>query len=183
MSEDGSAGEVEESEWTWDCSGERPKRVRRRKVPLWGKAESGKASPCTLSACGGEGGERYAGAPVGGASADDLAGRQAEEIPELPEAGLGTEGHADRGEGLKSEENELGERQAEIVSGKEAPQSPAGNTEAAGVAGKAPKEEALPGGEIPQREKEPWRYDPYEVSRKIREAEKARRMRRRQIDV
>ena len=94
-----------------------------------------------------------------------------------------TEGHADWSEGLRSEENELGEQQAEIVTGKEAPQPPAGNTEAAGAAGKAPKEEAMPGDEIPQREKEPWRYDPYEVSRKIREAEKARRMRRRQIDV
>jgi hypothetical protein len=96
---------------------------------------------------------------------------------------LGTERHADRGEGLTNEENALGERQAEIVAGKEAPQPPAGNTEASGAAGKTPKEEAMPGDEIPQREKEPWRYDPYEVSRKIREAEKARRMRRRQIDV
>jgi hypothetical protein len=43
--------------------------------------------------------------------------------------------------------------------------------------------EALPGGENPESEKKPWRYDPWEVSRKIREAEKARRMRRRQIEM
>jgi hypothetical protein len=105
------------------------------------------------------------------------------ENTELPESGMRTEGHADRSEGLTGEEHAPGEQQAEIVAGKEAPQPPAGNTEIARAAGKAPKEEALPGDEIPQSEKVPWRYDPYEVSRKIREAEKARRMRRRQIDV
>jgi hypothetical protein len=183
------------------------------KASLEGKAESGKlkseigkASPPserTLSAFGTESGNQMsedrgqmsnpaseagsAGEAVDGmAQGQRTEGRdqtaehrgQTEEIP-----GLGPEGKGAQGEGLTREENALGERQAEIVAGKEAPQPPAGNVEGAGVAGNVPKEEVLPGGENPEREKEPRRYDPYEVSRKIRVAEKARRMRRRQIEM
>jgi hypothetical protein len=128
--------------------------------------------------CGGEGpGQRTEG---GDQKAEDEGGEDAEtgrrgDTESLsPGASCGVQGEEEGGDPA-SEEG--------IEAGKEAPQPPAGNAEGAGVAGNAPKEEALPGGENPECEKKPWRYDPYELSRKIREAEKARRMRRRQIDV
>jgi hypothetical protein len=138
------------------------------------------------------------GAPVEGeqraedskslADGDGMKSQRADPPSSENYGGLGEEGREQRSEARNAGdtfvgEGALGERQTEIVAGPEAPQPPAGNAEGTGVAGNAPKQESLPGGEIPEREKEPWRYDPYEVSRKIREAEKARRMRRRQIEM